>query len=519
MKDFGGDDLLIGVVGAGIMGRGVAQVMAAAGMRVVLHDVDAAAVEDARAFIAGMYRRAVDKGRMSAQQAEAANGRISGSTDLKGLAETDLVIEAIIENLEVKQSLFRQLEELVGPDCILATNTSSLSVTAVAAGSRRPDRIAGFHFFNPVPLMKLTEVIRGLRTGDAVLECLEALAGRIGHVPVRVSDSPGFLVNHVGRGLITEGLRVLYENVTDAATVDRIMRECTGFRMGPFELMDLTGLDVTFPASEQVYNQYFQEPRLRPTPLQRRRFLAGLLGRKTGEGFYRYVDGARQDPAEPPTPDSRVDSPIWVSRAEPDLAAALTGILRTAGAKIDEGQRPGEGSVALVTPLGNDATAAAMQEGSGPDRTVAVDMLFHSDRRITIMGTPATDREHIDRVHALLAGSGCSVSVIRDSGGFVAQRIVATIVNIACEIAQQGIALPADIDTAARLGLGYPEGPLEMGDRVGPRRVLAVLDALQAGYGDPRYRPSPWLRRRAMLGMSLLQEEGPEGHGPGTRGC
>jgi 3-hydroxybutyryl-CoA dehydrogenase len=329
----------------------------------------------------------------------------------------------------------------------------------------------------------------------------------VGHTAVHVQDSPGFLVNHIGRGLITEGLRLLYENVTDVQTVDAVMRDCAGFRMGPFELMDLTGLDVTYPASEQVYNQYFQEPRLRPTPLQQRRFIAGLLGRKTGQGFYRYREGKKVEGEEPPAPDTSLDTAVWIGRSVPDLAAALEALLKDTGVTLDTGNRPAAGSVALLTPEGHDATTLAVQEGADAERSVAVDMIFNHEKRITLMRTPVTDDQVAAGVHALLARTGRKVSVIRDSGGCVAQRVVATIVNIACEIAQQGIARPEDIDTGARLALAYPEGPLAMGDRIGAGRILAILENLQECYADPRYRPSPWLRRRAALGLSLLHGE------------
>ncbi|MFT5351058.1 MAG: 3-hydroxybutyryl-CoA dehydrogenase, partial [Gammaproteobacteria bacterium] len=265
MKDFTNEQISIAVIGAGIMGRGIAQVAAAAGIKVLLHDLDEAVVNDAVGFVHSMLERAVEKGRMTEAELAISKDCIAKSSDLKNLSDVDLVIEAIVENIEVKQSLFKELEAIVSDDCILATNTSSLSVTAVAEKCKRPERIAGFHFFNPVPLMKLVEVISAIRTSENVATQLQALTRRIGHTPVMVDDSPGFLVNHSGRGLITEGLRVLHENITEIQTVDEVMRDCLNFKMGPFELMDLTGLDVTFPASEQVYNQYFQEPRLRPT--------------------------------------------------------------------------------------------------------------------------------------------------------------------------------------------------------------------------------------------------------------
>ncbi len=507
MKDFTNDPLRIAVIGAGIMGRGIAQVAASAGIHVVLHDLDETVVNDAVAFVHKMLDRAVEKGRMSAEKAEAGKSCISRSSDLVDLSGVDLVIEAIVENIEVKQSLFKALEEIVSDECILATNTSSLSVTAVAANCRHPQRVAGFHFFNPVPLMKLVEVISAIRTSDEVAAQLQALTRRLGHTPVMVDDSPGFLVNHSGRGLITEGLRILHENITGVQAVDAVMRDCLGFRMGPFELMDLTGLDVTFPASEQVYNQYFQEPRVRPTPLQRRRYIAGLLGRKTNEGFYRYEDGKKIVKEEMSAPDIAPSSAFWISRDNEELSEKVVTILRQAGVEIDESESPRKNSIAVATPLGLDASTAIVDENLPAQRTVAVDALFNLDKRIVLMASPATTSEVINEAWSALARSGRTVSVIKDSGGFIAQRIAATIVNIACDIAQQGIARPEDIDTGARLGLAYPQGPLALGDATGAGRVLTILENLQRVYGDPRYRPSPWLRRRAQLGLSLLTTE------------
>jgi 3-hydroxybutyryl-CoA dehydrogenase len=355
--------------------------------------------------------------------------------------------------------------------------------------------------------MKLVEIIAGARTDDAVLPALEAFVRRCGHTPVTVVDSPGFLVNHVGRGMVTEGLRVLQENVTEAHVVDRVMRDCAGFRMGPFELMDLTGLDVTFPVSEQIYTQFFHEPRLRPTPMQRRRYLAGLLGRKTGRGFYVYDGETRVEPPEPVAPEAAGAARFWVSRAQPALAKKLKALLKESGVPLDNGRNPARGSIALVTPLGLDATTAALDEGLPPARTVAVDVLLDATKRITIMPTPATTAGAVTQTWAALTGDGRTVNVIRDSGGFIAQRMVGAIVNTACDVAQQGIAAPADIDIGARLGLGYPKGPLELGDAIGPMAVLTLLENLHRVYQDPRYRPSPWLARRAQLGLSLLTRE------------
>ncbi|OGT81163.1 MAG: 3-hydroxyacyl-CoA dehydrogenase [Gammaproteobacteria bacterium RIFCSPLOWO2_02_FULL_52_10] len=507
MKDFGLDPIHVGIIGAGAMGRGIAQVAASAGIQVVMYDENEAATADAVQFVNSMLERAVAKGRMSEADAANSKANIKTVTALAGFAGADLVIEAILEKLEVKQRLFKELEGIVAEDCILATNTSSLAITAVANAVTKQDRVAGCHFFNPVPLMKLVEVIGGVRTAPAVLDRICAFVTRLGHTPVQVADSPGFLVNHFGRGLNTEGLRVYSEKVAEPAVIDAVVRDCIGLRMGPFELMDLTALDVTYPVSEQIYEQFYHEPRLRPTPTLKQRYIAGLLGRKVGAGFYAYVDGNKVSPPEPVVPDAVPDKKFWVSKKVPALAVKLTTLLTDAGIALDDHERPQSGSIAIITPLGLDATTATLQERLDPASCVAVDMLLQTDKRITLMGSPKTEPGVINAAWSALARSGRTVAVIKDSTGFIAQRMVANIVNTACEIAQFGIAAPEAIDTGARLGLGYPAGPLAMGDAIGPGIILEILRNLQTVTGDPRYRPSPWLRRRAELGLSLLHAE------------
>lgn len=490
------------VIGAGAMGRGIAQVAAQAGSEVRLYDTQPEQAEAARGFVEKMLRRAAEKGRMAAEDAEQAIARVTVVDTLEAGADADLVVEAIVENLEIKQQLFRQLESVVAPECVLVTNTSSLSVTRIAVGCERPEQVAGYHFFNPVPLMRVVEVVRAQRTSEAVIERLCGFARQFGHTPVIAEDSPGFLVNHAGRGLFTEGLRLLQESVAEPVDVDRVMREAVGFRMGPFELLDLTGLDVSVPVMEQIYGQFFQEPRYRPTPYVVRRFAAGVLGRKVGEGFYRYPDGQQEIPPEASTPEHAGGS-VWVSLENPEGAALVQEFLGKIGVTPESGERPSGNALCLVTPLGADATTAALAQSLDPERTVAVDVLFGLEGRRTLMGAPTLRAEFRQQAHALFAQDGGAVTVIRDSPGFVAQRIVATIVNIASDIAQQRIATPEDINQAVRLGLGYRQGPLDLGDAVGAQRVLAILEAMHEFYGDPRYRPSPWLKRRARLGISL----------------
>ncbi len=443
------------------------------------------------------------RGKLSAAQVESALAGVEPVDTLEALAGCSVVIEAIIEDLGAKQALFRQLEAIVDDRCILATNTSSLSVTHIAAGLARPNRVGGFHFFNPVPVMKIVEVIDGLLSDDDVSTTLLALGERMGHAAVRAKDTPGFIVNHAGRGFGTEALRILAEGVAEFHDVDRVLREVAGFVIGPFELLDITALDVSHPVMESIYRQYYEEPRYRPQPLTRQMLAAGLLGRKVGRGFYTYEGGKRQALAEAAAPAARPVS-VWIA---PEAPAALHELASRLGTELDRGAEPGAESLCIVAPIGEDATSCILRLGLDPRRTVAVESLFDLSRRRVLMTTPATAADCRDAAHGWLASDGVAVTVIRDSAGMIAQRVVATIVNIACDIAQQRIAAPADIDRAVRLGLAYPVAPLAWGDLLGPSNVLAILERMHDFYGDPRYRPSPWLKRRARLGLSLLADE------------
>jgi 3-hydroxybutyryl-CoA dehydrogenase len=498
----------VGVVGAGAMGRGIAQIAAQAGSTVKLFDTQPQAIGKARDELFSQWDRLQEKGRMDAGAVQACKERLHMAGSLQELAGCALVVEAIVERLDVKKSLFAELEAVVQPATVLATNTSSLSVTAIAAGLKQPQRLAGYHFFNPVPLMKVVEVVAGLKTDAAVCAGLADYAQQMGHTPVQAQDTPGFIVNHAGRGYGTEALRIVGEGIADFATVDRILKDQAGFKLGPFELMDLTALDVSHPVMESIYRQYYDEPRYRPSVITAQRLAAGVVGKKVGEGFYRYAQGKAQVAAEPAPPRMAELPPVWVS-TRAARRSELYQLLKDLGAKIETGQSPSLHALALVAPLGFDVTTVAVVERLDPARTVGIDMLIDdaATRRRVLATNPATRSDIRDAAHALFSRDGKAVSVIRDSGGFVTQRVVATIVNIAADICQQRICSPKDLETAVTLGLGYPIGPLAMGDRWGPTNVLEVLFNMGTVYGDPRYRPSPWLRRRGAIGLSLLHEE------------
>ncbi len=498
----------VGVVGAGAMGRGIAQIATQTGSTVKLFDTQAQIVDQAAEALGLQWDKLVEKNKITAEQAAQYKSHLKGTHAMSDLADCDLIVEAIVERLDIKKSVFSELESLVKPSAVLVTNTSSLSVTAIAAALKRPEQFAGYHFFNPVPLMKVVEVIAGLKTNASICTDLAAYAKQMGHTPVQAQDTPGFIVNHAGRGYGTEALRIVSEGIADFATIDRILKDQVGFKLGPFELMDLTALDVSHPVMESIYQQYYDEPRYRPSVITAQRLAGGVVGKKVGEGFYKYKEGQAQIAPEPAVPEVADMPPVWVS-TRAARRAELLQLLKNLGAKIETGSSPSAQALSIVAPLGFDVTTVAIVERLDPSRTVGIDMLIDDQltKRRVIATNPATRKDMREAAHALFARDGKAVSVIRDSGGFVTQRVVATIINIASDICQQGICSPQDLETAVTLGLGYPMGPLTMGDKFGPTEILEVLFNVQTVYGDPRYRPSPWLRRRGAIGLTLMHTE------------
>ncbi|MBL8474256.1 MAG: 3-hydroxyacyl-CoA dehydrogenase [Rhodocyclaceae bacterium] len=500
-------DLLLGIAGCGVMGRSIAQIALQSGVRVRMYDARAGAAREAEAALAGYFERMVQRGRMAADAARACRERLQAVAELTELAPCTLIIEAITEQLDAKCALFAALEPLVAPNCVFASNTSSLSITTIASASRLHERLGGLHFFNPIAQSKLVEVVSGLHTSANTSDSLVAFGERLGLRAVRAKDAPGFIVNHAGRAYLTEALRCLDESIADYQTLDRILREGAGFRLGPFETLDQTGLDVAQGLTESIYRQFYEDPRLRPSQTAAQRVAAGLTGRKAGRGFYDYsVNASPLLEPEPPVP-TELPSKVWVSLDDAYLGTACRELVLQLGGKLDPGLYPANDALCVVTPLGEDVTTCALRQRLPGPHTVALDMLFGPTKRRTLMASPATTPAMRRAAHGLFGADGVPVALIRDSAGFVAQRVVACIVNTASDIAQRGIAEPADIDDAVRLALGYPRGPLAWGDELGPMVVLRILENLQAVLGDPRYRPSPWLRRRARLGLSLLARE------------
>nr|WP_317199469.1 3-hydroxyacyl-CoA dehydrogenase [uncultured Psychrobacter sp.] len=520
----------LAIIGTGIMGMGIAQIAAQAGINVLLFDAKAGAAEQGRQALQATLEKLAAKGKFTDEQLQATLSNLTVIEDIAQIAEVDIVVEAIIENLEIKQQLFKQLDSLVPTDTILATNTSSLSVTAIASACQHPERVAGFHFFNPVPLMKIVEVIPGISTDHCVVETLTSLAKRMGHLGVVAKDTPGFIVNHGGRAFGTEALKILGEDVASLEQIDRILRDGAGFRMGPFELMDLTGVDVSHPVMESIYNQYYFEPRYRPHPLTRQMLEGNKLGRKVGEGFYHYTDGKKQDgekqdgkkmtadtaqePFSNAVSDKAVNS-VWIGA---DLAAdkqQLVDYLNANDITIDDNDTPNPSSLVLLAIYGEDTTNAAMRYQIDPKQAVAIDMLTDLSKHRTLMPSIVTEDKFVTQADTLFGKSlnnnlnegSDGASLIKESTGFVAQRVMAMVINLGCDMAQQGIATPEDIDNAVKLGLGYPFGPISWGDALGAERILLILERIYALTGDSRYRPSPWLQRRAKLSISLFTQQ------------
>jgi 3-hydroxybutyryl-CoA dehydrogenase len=495
----------IAIVGAGAMGRGIAQLLAQSNHPVLLFDNRPGAADEAITSLRKTWETLAEKGRLKDQTPSSLRLMLTAVKDLRALAGAKLVIEAIAEDLSAKQALFASLEDIVGPHTVFATNTSSLSVTAIASACKRPQRVAGLHFFNPVPLMRVVEVVQGLRTNAQVVEDLVKLIKGTGHEAVRCSDTPGFIVNHAGRGYGTEALSILRERVTDVSTIDRILRDQCGFRLGPFELMDLTALDVSHPVMESIYAQYYGEPRYRPSPITAQRLAAGMLGRKTQTGFYSYQDTAKIEQKEPGTIQLPLAVPsIFIAETDKAQATQLRALLSALNLQESATQTPD--TLNLIAPLGFDAThiITAFYPALAK-RSLAIDLLMPdaATKRRVLMTTPVTDPHIVPIAQALFAGDGKPVSVIQDSAGFVTQRVMATIINIACDMCQQGITSPQELDRAVMLGLGYPQGPLAWGDAIGAKRIVQVLSSIHDITQDPRYRVSPWLARRAKLGLAL----------------
>jgi 3-hydroxybutyryl-CoA dehydrogenase len=532
---------VIGVLGAGTMGSGIAQLAARAGARTLLHDPIPEALERGIERARDGLAKEASKGRLTGEAAQTASELLEPVEEIAALAPCELVIEAAPERLELKHDLYRQLSEIVAEDCVLATNTSSLLVTAIAAAAGHPERVVGMHFFNPAPVMRLLEVVAGEQSSPAALAIADSAGEAMGKVVIRAHDGPGFLVNRCNRPFGLEGLRLLQERIADVETIDRICRQEGGFRMGPFELMDLVGVDTGFEIAKSFFAQGFGEPRWRPSPITARYVAAGLHGRKSGRGFYDYGGGspsrgsarASHRAQDPPAPESRepdhgegvvVICGVGVLADELRETAALAGYeVRTTTSPsgdmlpaliIDcdymrpEGMPPG--AAAGARPGTQPSHGARLQLCAGGSlgaldpggSAVGFHVLppFAEAGLVELTRSESSSPGAAARAERFFQALGKHVAWVGDGPGLVLGRIVCQLVNESAFALGEGIGSAQDIDTGMVLGLSHPRGPLEWADAIGVEHVLSVLEALCAEYREERYRPAPALRRLAQAG-------------------
>lgn len=483
------------------MGSGIAQVAAVAGHRVLLFDTRAGAAQRAIDGILAMLDKLVAKGLLTSDQARCVHAGCQAVDALSEFAGCGLIIEAIVENLEAKRSLFRSIEYLVSSDTLLATNTSSISITSIAAGLAHPHRLVGMHFFNPAPVMPLVEVISGAATSQSAAQTIHETAKNWGKTPVYAKSSPGFIVNRLSRPFYAESLRVLGEGGASCATIDAVMRDSGGFRMGPFELMDLIGHDVNYAVTRSIFDAFYGDTRFTPSLIQLELVDAGFLGRKSGRGFYRYGEDA---PAIIPA-DCLQEAPPNNIRvyAGSLFSEALGERLAKSGVQFELGNAQTDGRIAecidcvLYRSDGRAATARA--KTTGVNNTILIDLTLdatHSPRLAVTRGGQSHGKA-IAAAAGLLQAAGYRVSEIGDIPGMIVLRTVAMLANEAADAVNQGVCSPCDCDLAMRKGVNYPLGPLEWADAIGVEAVVQTLDNLREAYGEERYRVSPLLRYKA----------------------
>jgi 3-hydroxybutyryl-CoA dehydrogenase len=510
----------IGVAGAGTMGAGIAQLGCLSGARTLLHDPVPEALERGVARIRAQLDRGVERGRLTAEQASAASQRLQAAPALDDLRDCDLVIEAAPERLELKRELFARLsEEVVSEDCVLATNTSSLLVTAVATAARQPERVVGMHFFNPAPVMRLLEVVAGEQSSGSALAVARATGEAMGKHVIVAADGPGFLVNRCNRPFGLEALRLLQERVATIEEIDRICRLAGGFRMGPFELMDLVGVDTGLDVSRSFYEQSFGEPRWRPSPITVRTVAAGRTGRKSGRGYYDYSDGSTQyRPADPEPLSAGGGKGLIVVAGYSPLARALAEAASDAGwdvASPDGAQdldppflildcNQGE---ELDAPLQGGPQAICCAQGSlstldPGGSAVGFHLLppLEEAALVELTRGPDSAASAAAAAERFFGTLGKHTTWVADAPGLVLGRIVCQVINEAAFAVAEGVGRAEDVDAGMIHGLNYPRGVLRWADEIGLDHVLAVLDALYEERREERYRAAPLLRSLVLSG-------------------
>ncbi len=488
-------EALIGVVGAGVMGAGIAQVAAQAGHPVRLLDVREGAAAAALAQIGKGLDGLVNKGRMEAEERAAIMARIQPARQAAELADATLVIEVIVEKLEPKQALLQELDGLLGEGAIIATNTSSINVTALANGMKHPQRLVGMHFFNPVPLMKLVEVVWGAETDAGVAELIAQLARSWGKTPVHAKSTPGFIVNRIARPYYAETLALLQEQAGTPEQIDRALRSA-GFRMGPCELMDLIGHDTNYLVTQSVFEANFGDKRYQPSLVQKALVDGGRLGRKVGKGFY-------AGPPAPPLPVEPVSAalpPLSLVGRGP-LVEALAAWFTHRGLSFSRGESADWVGLVLGEVhlhLSDGRTAAQIAHERRYGELAVLDWPVAPDRvdGLAVAFGPRCSSEAREAVRQLWHALGWELLELRDVPGLAVARTVAMLVNEGSDAVWQGVCDEQGADLAMKLGVNYPAGPFEWLALLGAERVVELLDALFNAYRSERYRVSPLLQQR-----------------------
>ena len=490
----------IGVVGAGAMGAGIAQIAADSGHQVLLFDADIEAIETGISSIQKGLKPLVERGRKTDAEVQRLVGRIHAVESIEALSDCGLVVEAIVEDLSAKQTLFSKLESTCSESTILATNTSSISITSLASALQRPEKLVGMHFFNPAPVMKLVEIISGLETDVKTAEIVFDTAANWGKKPVYAKSSPGFIVNRVARSFYAEPLRLLQESAASVATIDALFRESGGFRMGPFELMDLIGNDVNQAVTESVYNAFHQDSRFQPSLIQKEMVSAGLLGRKTGRGWYDYANQASPGSALV-TGNQKIDHII----VQGDLCVADRLLSRAEQTGIRVSREDGDGIILIdnvCLALSDGRTASRRANESGSRDWVLFDLAldYAETQHIAIARASSTSDSALQVVASFFNALGIAVSEIDDTPGLCLMRTVCMLANEAADAVYQGVCSIEAVDIAMQDGVNYPRGPLQWADRIGLTRVKTVLNNVQQAYGLDRYRCSLLINRKVESG-------------------
>ena len=506
----------IGVVGAGTMGAGIAQLACKSGAKTLLTDPAPEALARGVERVREGLAKEAEKGKLTAEQAQEATARLQPVDGLDALAICDLVIEAAPERLDVKHKLYADLSRIVSEECVLASNTSSLPITAIAAGATHPERVVGMHFFNPAPLMRLLEVIAGVMSEERALEIAEATGLAMGKDAIRAIDGPGFIVNRCNRPFGLEALRLLQEQIADVPTIDRIVRMGGGFRMGPFELSDLVGVDTGFDVSKSFYELSFGEPRWRPSPIQARQVAAGLHGRKTGRGYYGYDgDGPHRppDPEPPATQNPGEGEGLVVIAGAGTLAAQLREASAVAGYEVQgphdpqtelpaliveceerNGEHPPRGGARVV--LCDRGSLASLDPGGASVGFYALPP-FDQCKLVELTRSESSSPAAAARAERFFAALGKHVAWVGDSPGLVLGRIVCQVINESAFALGEGVGSAEDIDKGMVLGLSHPRGPLQWAREIGHEQVLTRESAPRACRADTtRRRARPDSRSR-----------------------